>query len=689
MEAFEPGKETISNDSINDLSRGISGTITIPLTGSITLTDAQAAHFVLILTGALTAHVNVTVPADSRVYIVDNRTTGAFNVTLYPSAGGGVAAAQGERTLVYCDGSNVYPVASGAGGGGGSGAPTDATYLVGNGHALLSAERVVTSTSTIGWDLTVTGQAQAYIPDDAVTLTKMQPIATQKLLGRYTTGTGDIELITPGTGLTLDTSGNLNVVSTGGQPADATLDALAALVTAADRVPLFTGVDTATVMTVTAFIRTLLDDADAVAARTTLGVVPGTHVQAQDATLQAIANLATAANQMLFFTGTDTASLTPITSFARSLLDDNNANQARQTLGITSGGTPSIPFTALLDVPTSYVGQGGKTVAVRVDQTGLEFVTGASGFQPLDATLTALAALATAANTVPLFTGVDVVALMTVTAFARTLLDDSDAVAMQATLGLVPGTDVQPQDATLTALAGMTTGADLMPYFTALDAAQTTTLTSFARTLLDDPDAAAARTTLGITEGTTTLLALTDTPDAYTGHAAKLLAVKTDETGVEFITPTGGGDTESIQDIVGAMATDSSTINFSYDDTAGTFTAVVQNQPYDVGGTWVSTIPASQVMLRYPFPRAVDFPAGLTDSRGVAAVAATASTTIDIRKNGSSVGSMVFAAAGTTATFTMASATNFAAGDILTLVAPASPDATLADLGWSLAGTRV
>lgn len=111
-------------------------------------------------------------------------------------------------------------------------------------------------------------------------------------------------------------------------------------------------------------------------------------------------------------------------------------------------------------------------------------------------------------------------------------------------------------------------------------------------------------------------------------------------------------------------------------------------QPYDVGGTYPGVPAASVVLIRYPFPRAVTFPAGLTDSKGVAGVAATAQTDFDIKKNGASVGTMRFAAAGTTATFIAASPASFAAGDILTVVAPATPDATLADVGYSLAGTR-
>ena len=88
------------------------------------------------------------------------------------------------------------------------------------------------------------------------------------------------------------------------------------------------------------------------------------------------------------------------------------------------------------------------------------------------------------------------------------------------------------------------------------------------------------------------------------------------------------------------------------------------------------------------FAGTVSFPIGLISSQGTAGVAATAITTYSIRKNGSNVGTIVFAAGATTATFMMASATTFMAGDVLTMVAPASPDATLANLAWTLVGSQ-
>jgi len=111
-------------------------------------------------------------------------------------------------------------------------------------------------------------------------------------------------------------------------------------------------------------------------------------------------------------------------------------------------------------------------------------------------------------------------------------------------------------------------------------------------------------------------------------------------------------------------------------------------QSYDLGGGCTGAPTASLVLMRYPFPRAASFPAGLTNSKGVAATAATAQTDFNLLKNGVSFGSMRFAAAGTVATFIAASATSFAVGDVLTVTAPGTPDASLANIGFTLAGTR-
>lgn len=87
---------------------------------------------------------------------------------------------------------------------------------------------------------------------------------------------------------------------------------------------------------------------------------------------------------------------------------------------------------------------------------------------------------------------------VTISAFGASLVDDANAAAGRTTLGVVIGTDVQAYDAGLQSISGLTTAADTMIYTTALDVYATTSLTSYARTLLDDADAGTARTTLGL-----------------------------------------------------------------------------------------------------------------------------------------------------------------------------------------------
>lgn len=110
--------------------------------------------------------------------------------------------------------------------------------------------------------------------------------------------------------------------------------------------------------------------------------------------------------------------------------------------------------------------------------------------------------------------------------------------------------------------------------------------------------------------------------------------------------------------------------------------------PEDVAGFLAGVPGSSAILLSRPVARALSFPAGMTGSFGSATAAATAQTDFDIRKNGVSFGTMRFAAAATTATFIAASATSFAAGDRISVHAPASADATLAGVGFALAGTR-
>lgn len=97
--------------------------------------------------------------------------------------------------------------------------------------------------------------------------------------------------------------------------------------------------------------------------------------------------------------------------------------------------------------------------------------------------------------------GTDFVAYSAYSANALTLIGHTFA-QMRTDLSLVPGTDVQAYSAKLAALAAQTWAADTITYQTSTSAVSTTALTAFGRSLIDDADAATARTTLGLVIGT-------------------------------------------------------------------------------------------------------------------------------------------------------------------------------------------
>lgn len=150
---------------------------------------------------------------------------------------------------------------------------------------------------------------------------------------------------------------------------------------------------------------------DAASARTSLGLAIGTNVQAYDAGLQSISGLTTAADKMIYTTALDTYAVTDLTPFARTILDDANAAAVVTTIGA----------------------------------------------QPLDAGLTSISGLTTAADKMIYTTALDTYAVTDLTGFARTLLDDADATTMRTTLGLTIGTNVQAYDAELAAIAALAT----------------------------------------------------------------------------------------------------------------------------------------------------------------------------------------------------------------------------------------
>ncbi len=136
--------------------------------------------------------------------------------------------------------------------------------------------------------------------------------------------------------------------------------------------------------------------------------------------------------------------------------------------------------------------------------------------------------------------------------------------------------------------------------------------------------------------------ALTDAPASYTGKGRFVVRVKADTTGVDFV--------------------DSAYTLAFYEEGVMTDAEVIYK--------FIATVPFT-------------LPSGLSGSYANSEVASTGNVHFDIKKNGSDSGDITFNASAS-GSFTLASDLSFAAGDILTIVAPATADTTLAGVAVSL-----
>ena len=283
------------------------------------------------------------------------------------------------------------------------------------------------------------------LADDAVTYAKLQNVSdTDKLLGRSTAGAGNVEeipLTAAGRAL-LDDADAATQRATLGLGTIATQAASAVAITGGT----ITG-GTITGITDLAVADGGTGASDAANARANLGLTIGTNIQAQDAGLQSIAGLTTSADQAIYTTAADTYAVTSLTAYGRSLLDDADADAARTTLGLGSLATQSATVTGTHSGTSSGTNTGDQTITLTGAVTGTGTGSFATAISAGAVTSAAISSAAVTYDKIQNVSATDrllgrstagagSVEEITCTSAGRALLDDADAATQRATLGL-------------------------------------------------------------------------------------------------------------------------------------------------------------------------------------------------------------------------------------------------------------
>ena len=123
----------------------------------------------------------------------------------------------------------------------------------------------------------------------------------------------------------------------------------------------------------------------------------------------------------------------------------------------------------------------------------------------------------------------------------------------------------------------------------------------------------------------------------------------------------------------GAMIySDGTDLNVLFNFTTG-------GSPVDLGGLWRGVLTNACIVLAYKFARNVTVAVNAALSQASCLTNPTATATLLIKKNGATIGTLVFSTGGVP-TWTLAGGASFVPGDELTIIGPASADATLADV---------
>lgn len=698
------------------LSKSVAGAV------DVTLSAIEANNTLHNLTGAITADINVIVPlgATPRLWIATNNTSGAHTLTVKGASGTGVVVAAGATALLVQDGTDVFQVVTP--GGIGAGTVTSVAMTVPSGFSVAGSP--ITGSGTLA--VTISNAANA----------------------RTALGVA---------------------IGSDVQAYDADLAALAGLTSAADKGLQFTGAGTAATFDLTTAGKALLDDADAAAQRTTLGLgTVATLASDTDTTLAANSDSRVAtqkavkayvdgivsggAADVMIFKGVIDCSANPNYPAA----DAGNLYKVSVAGKIGGASGPNVEVSDTIYCITDSTASGNHATVganwvitqVNVDGAVVGPASATdSHFTQFDGT------------TGKLVKGG--IALDTDVALASN--SDTRLASQKATKAYVDAQFAAAGTGTVTHTGGALTSNALVLGAGSADAKVVVGITTDGASALNlgvagssvgkvvlanatsgtitvqPPTGALGTVTLTApaTTGTLALLAQitgtnsgTNTGDETTTTAGALIngaTGKTTPVDADYIglmdsaasnvlkklswanikaamfaawgalISTATGKTTPVDADAFAMM-DSAASNATKGLTWANLKATLKTyfdtlyapvaQPFDLAAFYPGAPTASAIVTRVPIARAVTFSAALAGSYGKADTAATAQTDFDVQKNGSSVGTIRFAAAATTSTFIAASGPSFAAGDILSIIAPASPDATLANIGVVLVGAR-
>jgi hypothetical protein len=362
--------------------------------------------------------------------------------------------------------------------------------------------------------------------------------------------------------------------------------------------------------------------------------------------------------------GSKTVSVPPGTAFC--LCTDGTTN-GLYAAGGGSGGTGGGLFTDLADTPTSYSGQQGRAVIVNAGASGLafadlpnlgalsgrSFITGATG------SISAVSTTSYATKGVAFVPAADIL--------------------VTAVLGFVNASAIgQAHYAQIARLANASADAQVLQVLgtTSSVSSTATTMACYRYPFI---------TPVTLLAGQPYLLSLS-------------IATGTGTTALRLMSNAAGTATMWWLNAPGTTLSGSPQYN--------TIGLSAGQSPNATGGGWyglaiegyiLDHLPAyhlthfaagqpapAAVIFRHVFSRAARLPAGAGLSRAVAGVAATGSSEFVLLKNGTSIGAIQFAAGEAAASFSVAAAVDFAAGDVFAIAAPDTQDATLGDIALTL-----